>query len=102
MCISLQDTLVAASGACNSEVVSKWPFDLILAADTFVYVGALGNVFQAVRDCLRVDGLFAFSVEALESGIAPPDMLSIFNESYPELDPPGSLGGWLVSHLHIV
>jgi predicted TPR repeat methyltransferase len=39
-------------------------FDLILAADVFVYVGDLDPIFQAVRTALRPGGGFAFSVEA--------------------------------------
>lgn len=38
-------------------------FDLVVAADVFVYVGDLSDVFAAVRDALRPGGLFAFSVE---------------------------------------
>jgi predicted TPR repeat methyltransferase len=37
--------------------------DLILAGDTFIYVGNLGGVFPAAFRVLRPGGLFAFSVE---------------------------------------
>lgn len=39
-------------------------YDLILAADVFVYVGDLQNTFQLVFTALRDSGLFAFSAEA--------------------------------------
>ena len=39
-------------------------FDLIIAADVFIYVGDLAEVFQAASACLRPGGLFIFSVEA--------------------------------------
>jgi len=39
-------------------------YDLILAADVFVYIGDFAPVFDAVKSALRPDGLFAFSVEA--------------------------------------
>jgi predicted TPR repeat methyltransferase len=39
-------------------------FDLVAAADVFVYVGALDTVIPAVRRVLRPGGLFAFSTEA--------------------------------------
>jgi predicted TPR repeat methyltransferase len=39
-------------------------YDLIAAADVFIYVGDLVPVFEAVADVLRPGGLFAFSVEA--------------------------------------
>jgi predicted TPR repeat methyltransferase len=38
-------------------------FDLILAGDTFVYVGELGAVFAAAARALRTGGLFVFSLE---------------------------------------
>jgi len=39
-------------------------FDLVLAADVLVYLGALGDLFGGVARALRPAGLFAFSVEA--------------------------------------
>jgi predicted TPR repeat methyltransferase len=38
-------------------------FDLIIAADVFVYIGDLDPIFGAVRMALRSGGAFAFSVE---------------------------------------
>jgi len=43
-------------------------WDLVIAADVFVYVGALEKVFGAAARTLRPGGLFAFSVEADEGG----------------------------------
>ncbi|MEW6690853.1 MAG: methyltransferase domain-containing protein, partial [Pseudomonadota bacterium] len=40
----------------------------VLAADVFIYVGDLEAVFAAVARVLAPRGLFAFSVEGLESG----------------------------------
>ncbi|MGE0098057.1 MAG: tetratricopeptide repeat protein [Hydrogenophaga sp.] len=37
--------------------------DLVIAADVFIYVGALEETFAAVRQRLQPDGCFAFSVE---------------------------------------
>jgi len=42
--------------------------DLILAADVFIYVGALDNVFAAAAQALRPGGLLAFTIESLDSG----------------------------------
>jgi predicted TPR repeat methyltransferase len=39
------------------------PYDLVTAADVFIYVGPLDAVFPAVRRVLADGGLFAFSVE---------------------------------------
>jgi predicted TPR repeat methyltransferase len=43
--------------------------DLVLAADVFIYVGALDAVFAAVRRVLAPGGVFAFSIEEAPSGI---------------------------------
>ncbi|MEW6629484.1 MAG: methyltransferase domain-containing protein [Pseudomonadota bacterium] len=39
--------------------------DLVVAADVFIYVGALDRIVAAVAGLLADDGLFAFSVETL-------------------------------------
>jgi predicted TPR repeat methyltransferase len=39
-------------------------FDIAVAADVFVYIGDLSEVFRAVRSRLRSGGFFCFSVEA--------------------------------------
>jgi predicted TPR repeat methyltransferase len=41
-------------------------YDLILAADTLVYLGDLGSVFAAVADHLAPGGFFLFTTEAKE------------------------------------
>ena len=46
---------------------SEPAYDLILAADVFVYIGNLEEVFAASHEALRPGGLFAFSVEADET-----------------------------------
>ncbi len=38
-------------------------FELITAADVFIYIGNLAPTFAAVRDRIAADGVFAFSVE---------------------------------------
>jgi predicted TPR repeat methyltransferase len=43
-------------------------FDLILAADVFIYVGELWDVFEASARALRPGGLMAFTIESVESG----------------------------------
>jgi len=48
-------------------------FDLILAADVFVYIGDLSETFQGVWARLRPGGVFAFSVEAAEASTDPQD-----------------------------
>ncbi|MDR7096233.1 tetratricopeptide repeat protein [Hydrogenophaga laconesensis] len=44
------------------------PADLVIAADVFIYVGALDEVFAAVRQRLHRGGCFAFSVERASAG----------------------------------
>lgn len=46
--------------------MAKHAYDLVIAADVFVYVGELGQVFEATTRALRPGGLFAFSLEAEE------------------------------------
>lgn len=43
--------------------------DLLVAADVFIYVGALDGVFAGVRRVLAEGGRFVFTVEAAERGI---------------------------------
>jgi predicted TPR repeat methyltransferase len=43
-------------------------FDLIVSTDVFIYIGDLAEVFAGVRRALRSDGLFCFSVEAVDEG----------------------------------
>ncbi|WP_443136887.1 class I SAM-dependent DNA methyltransferase, partial [Mesorhizobium sp. ORS 3428] len=42
--------------------------DLVVAADVFIYVGALERIAGAVAEALADEGVFAFSVETLASG----------------------------------
>jgi predicted TPR repeat methyltransferase len=41
--------------------------DLVIAADTFVYVGELGEIFYRINHILKENGYFAFSTEDLEA-----------------------------------
>ncbi len=38
-------------------------YDLIIAADLFIYLGAMENIFKALRDGMTPDALFVFSVQ---------------------------------------
>lgn len=44
------------------------PFDLIIAADVFVYSSALENIFAKIAQILVAQGRFIFSTETLETG----------------------------------
>lgn len=57
--------------ALDSERPSS--YDLVTAADVFIYVGRLDSVIPAVRKTLRANGLFAFSTETAEDA---PDLLN--------------------------
>ena len=41
-------------------------FDLVVACDVFVYIGDLDSIFLHVRQNLSLNGMFAFSTEALD------------------------------------
>jgi len=47
-------------------------FDIVNCADTLTYFGALEQVMAAARRCLRPNGVFAFTVEALPEGTSSP------------------------------
>ena len=80
--------------------------DLVLVADTFIYVGALGSTFAAVRRALRRGGLFAFSTEDLEASPmrSPPPMaecrgdsplaVTVPGHAEDSEDIPGAVPGW--------
>lgn len=49
-----------------SSAEGKAKLHLVVAADTFIYIGALGGMFGCVREALLPGGLFTFSVEDLD------------------------------------
>ncbi|MBU1306842.1 MAG: methyltransferase, partial [Alphaproteobacteria bacterium] len=59
-----------AAAILRSDPALSGPYDLAVAADVFVYLGALESIFAAVGDVLTPDGLFVFSAETAE-GTAP-------------------------------
>ena len=42
-------------------------YDVVICADTLVYFGALGEAISAARACLRSGGIFAFTLERLDT-----------------------------------
>jgi predicted TPR repeat methyltransferase len=42
-------------------------YDFFLATDVFIYVGALEDIFTALRAIARPDAVFCFSTESLDS-----------------------------------
>jgi predicted TPR repeat methyltransferase len=61
------ETVLAAPGPPYNLMTS---YDLILAADTLVYLGDLAPVFRGARGRLAADGYFLFTVEAADDGFA--------------------------------
>ena len=49
--------------------LSESKFDLVLAADTFIYIGALAKIFNFIHKILKPQGIFAFSIENLEDDL---------------------------------
>lgn len=64
--------LGAYDALCCCNIVETIPglgqerFDLILAADVLVYLGALEIVFENIASALKAEALFAFSIEEQE------------------------------------
>ena len=48
-------------------------YDIVVAADVFIYVGKLDDVFVEAKRLLRSGGLIAFSVESLDETATGPD-----------------------------
>lgn len=73
--------------------------DLVIAADTFIYVGGLGEMFHLINQTLRNDGYFAFSTEDLDDSrmkVATELDNGIISDEY---DIPGAVPGWGVQLL---
>ncbi|MBC5765069.1 methyltransferase [Ramlibacter albus] len=47
---------------------AQGPYDLVISADVFIYVGALEEVFERVAACMAPGGVFCFSVEEPAEG----------------------------------
>src|SRR5579863_276888 len=62
----IYDALVAGDAAALLEREPRRIFDLVVAADSLVYIGDLERLFAAAAAALVLDGLFAFSVELFE------------------------------------
>jgi predicted TPR repeat methyltransferase len=60
---NVYDDLVEADGTAFL-VESKQRYDLVIAADVFIYVGRLDELFQALGQRMAQDGLLAFSTES--------------------------------------
>lgn len=68
--------------------------DMVIAADTFVYVGALGRFFHLTQDILKKGGLFAFSTEDLDLSPMKVDNGSSEPALDNEWEPEGAVPGW--------
>jgi predicted TPR repeat methyltransferase len=64
---SIYDSVVQAD-LIEYLVTTPQRYDLVLAADVFIYVGALEQVFSGVARVLATGGMFCFSVEAAPEG----------------------------------
>jgi len=53
--------------------------DIVLAADVFVYIGALEQIFSACAASLNKGGIFAFTVERLEAPDAEAERAQVVN-----------------------
>lgn len=63
----IYDHLEASDMSAALEALDE-PCELIVAADVFVYVGELADLFKAVRRRLVPGGVFAFTVQRADSG----------------------------------
>eukprot|EP01036_Dinobryon_divergens_P024196 gene24196-32623_t len=75
----------------TAEEESRRAVNLVVAADTFIYVGALGAVYQEVHRALIPGGLFMFTAEELVIPSSP-TVSSIEEDS--DGDIRGAVPGW--------
>lgn len=82
------------------EVLLRHPgaFELVVAADVFVYIGDLEALFSAVHAALRPGGLFALSVEAGAADYALQSTLR-YTHSRPYLQRLADTHGFVTRHL---
>ena len=66
ICGDLSDTLSTVESALTERSLET-AFDMVLVADTFIYIGALSSVFASISKILSPHGLLLFSVEDLDS-----------------------------------
>ncbi|MDP2419253.1 MAG: tetratricopeptide repeat protein [Hydrogenophaga sp.] len=76
------------------------PVDLIVAADVFIYVGALDEVLTAARACVLPGGVFAFSLEQAPPGqdlVLQPSLRYAHSRGY--IERLAAMNGWQVERL---
>lgn len=61
-------------------------YDLVVAADVFVYIGNLADVFASTRQAMMDDGVFAFSVELLDAPADAPGYAILPSGRYAHVD----------------
>ena len=74
--------------------------DLIVAADVFIYVGALDEVLAAARHCMAAGGVFAFSLEQAPPGqdlVLQPSLRYAHSRGY--IERLAAANGWQVQWL---
>jgi predicted TPR repeat methyltransferase len=63
-CDDLRSSLTCLSSSIQRNQTKS--MNLIISADTFLYVGLLGEIFSLIHQCLSLSGIFLFSTEQLE------------------------------------
>lgn len=81
-------------------------FDLVVAADVFIYIGQLDETVKEVRRVLRPQGLLAFSIENLEGDPSPAtegfrlNSTGRYSQSRAYLDTLAQQNGFVVREVH--
>lgn len=83
--LQIYDELHCAEIVAFTEATST-TFDLVVAADVFVYFGNLAEVFAATHQCMRENGVFCFSVELLAETPAPAEFALTTTGRYAHTD----------------
>lgn len=61
-------------------------YDLVVAADVFVYIGNLADVFASTRQAMLDDGVFGFSIELLDEATDSPGYAILSSGRYAHAD----------------
>ena len=87
ICGDLSDTLSIVERALIERSLET-AFDMVIVADTFIYIGALSSVFASIRKILSPRGLLLFSVEDLDSSPMALPTIATPGHSTPSSDHP--------------
>ena len=94
----IYESLVVAEILTFLKQDQTQPYDLVISADVFPYVGDLEYLFRAIGDRTSCGGHFLFSVEHLDSDCSHPQLQKSgrFSHSHPYITRIAADSGWKI------